>query len=127
MTDKLIVLVTCANKTEAMRIAGAAVKAHLAACVNVLSMPVDSVYRWKGKVERAKEVLLLMKTSQKKLPQLRDTVTRLHSYAVPEFIAVPVAAGSRAYLRWLDECLAEPRQARRKTGASKRRVHHGES
>jgi len=113
MTDKVVVLVTCANTREAKRIALATVEARLAACVNVLAAPVHSVYRWKGKVEQAREVLLLMKTSRTKLNALRAAVERLHSYDVPEFIALPISAGSPAYLRWLDECL-HPAARRRK-------------
>ena len=118
MTDKVVVLVTCANTQEARRIALAAVQARLAACVNVLAAPVDSVYRWKGKVEQAREVLLLMKTSRKKLSALRAAVERLHSYDVPEFIALPIAFGSRAYLHWLDECVGVSRRRKRTAGRS---------
>ncbi len=115
MTDNIVVLVTCANKAEARRIALAAVEARLAACVSVLGMPVESIYRWKGKVERASEVLLLVKTTRKKLTALRATVERLHSYDMPEFIAVPILAGSPTYLAWLNECLAAPGVANRST------------
>jgi len=66
---------------------------------------VISIYRWKGKVESAKERLLLIKTSRKLLAKLRAAVERLHSYDVPEFIALPVAAGSPAYLAWIEENL----------------------
>jgi len=113
LTDKVVVLVTCANSREAKRIAHAAVEARLAACVNVLAAPVHSVYRWKGKVEQASEVLLLMKTSRKKLAALRAAVERLHSYDVPEFIAISIAAGSPAYLHWFDECLQPAARGRR--------------
>jgi periplasmic divalent cation tolerance protein len=100
-----LVLVTCASATEARRIARAVVEARLAACVNILPGAVTSVYRWKGKVETASERLLLIKTSQKCLAKLREAVERLHSYDVPEFIALPIAAGSRAYLDWLGESM----------------------
>jgi len=113
LTDKVLVLVTCANSREAKRIARAAVEERLAACTNVLAAPLDSVYRWKGKVEQASEVLLLMKTSRKKLNALRATVERLHSYNVPEFIAISIAAGSPAYLHWLDDCLQPDARGRR--------------
>jgi periplasmic divalent cation tolerance protein len=113
VTDKVLVLVTCANTREAKRMARAAVEARLAACVNVLASPVHSVYRWKGKVEQAREVLLLMKTSRKKLNALRAAVEHLHSYDVPEFIAISIAAGSHAYLHWLDECLQPAARGRR--------------
>ncbi|MBZ5643692.1 MAG: divalent-cation tolerance protein CutA [Acidobacteriia bacterium] len=105
MTDKMVVLVTCSRAGEARRIARAVVEARLAACVNILPGAATSVYRWNGKVETAKERLLLIKTSKKKLAKLRAAVERLHSYDVPEFIALPVAAGSRAYMEWLEENL----------------------
>ena len=101
MTDKCVVLVTCASAAEARRIARAVVEARLAACVNILPGAVTSIYRWKGKVESARERLLLIKTSRKRLAKLQAAVERLHSYDVPEFIALPIAAGSRAYLAWL--------------------------
>jgi periplasmic divalent cation tolerance protein len=113
VTDKVVVLVSCANAREAKRIARAAVEARLAACVNVLAAPVHSVCRWKGRVEQASEVLLLMKTSRKKLRALRALVEHLHSYDVPEFIALPISAGSPAYLRWLDECLQPAARGRK--------------
>ena len=105
MTDKFVVLVTCSTAAEAWRIARAVVDARLAACVNILPGALESIYRWKGKVESARERLLLIKTSRKRMAKLRAAVERLHSYDVPEFIALPVATGSPAYLAWLDECL----------------------
>ena len=105
MTDKFVVLVTCANTREARRIARAVVDSRLAACVNVLPGSVTSVYRWKGKVETAKERLLLVKTSRKCLAKLQAKVEQIHSYGVPEFIALPIATGSRDYLSWLGENL----------------------
>ena len=105
MTDKLVVLVTCSSAAEARRIARAVVEARLAACVNILPGAVISIYRWKGKVETAKERMLLIKTSRKRLAKLREAVERLHSYDVPEFIALPISAGSRGYLNWIEENL----------------------
>lgn len=105
MTDKFVVLVTCANTAEARRIARAVVELRLAACVNILPGAVTSIYRWKGKVETAKERLLLIKTSRKKLAKLRTEVERLHSYEAPEFIALQVASGSPAYLEWVEKNL----------------------
>ena len=101
-----VVLVTCGSRAEARRIARAVVTQRLAACANLLETRVESVYRWKGKVEQAREFLLLMKTSKAQLGALEAEVKRLHSYEVPEFIALPIVAGSPAYLRWLGECLA---------------------
>jgi len=101
LTDKFVVLVTCGSTAEAKRIARAVVEARLAACVNILPGAVTSIYRWKGKVETATERLLLIKTSRKRLARLRAAVERLHSYDLPEFIALPVAGGSRGYLQWM--------------------------
>jgi periplasmic divalent cation tolerance protein len=98
-----VVLVTCGTLTEARRIARAVVTKRLAACVNIVLSPAESVYRWKGKVEKAREYLLLIKTTSKLLAGLESEVKRLHSYGVPEFIALPIAAGSREYLAWLGE------------------------
>ena len=105
MTDKCVVLITCSSATEARRIARAVVEAHLAACVNILPGAVTSIYRWKGKVESARERMLLIKTSRKRLRKLEATVEKLHSYDVPEFIALPIVGGSPSYLEWLEECL----------------------
>ncbi len=104
---KRVVLVTCASLSEARRIARSAVKARLAACVNIVRSPVESVYRWKGAVETAREYLLLIKTTRSRLSALEKTVRRLHRYEVPEFIALPITEGSRAYVRWLKENVAE--------------------
>jgi periplasmic divalent cation tolerance protein len=105
LTDKCLVLVTCASDREARRIARGVVESRLAACVNILPSAVTSIYRWKGKVESARERLLLIKTSRKRLAKLQAAILRLHSYEVPEFIALPIVAGSRGYLAWLDESL----------------------
>ena len=103
----VVVLVTCGSRGEAHMIARRVVTLHLAACVNVFESPANSVYRWKGKVRHAREFLLLIKTSRRRLAPLRAEVQRLHSYDLPEFIALPIVAGSPAYLRWLDACLRE--------------------
>ena len=100
-----VVLVTCGSIIEARRIANRVVRKRLAACVNILPGKVTSIYRWKGKVESARERLLLIKTSRKRLAKLQAAVERMHSYDVPEFIVLPIAAGSAAYLAWLEECL----------------------
>jgi periplasmic divalent cation tolerance protein len=101
----VVVLVTCGSRAEAQRIAREIVLRRLAACANLLEMPVQSVYRWKGKVEKAREFLLLVKTSARRLPALQAEVERLHSYDVPEFIALPIVAGSPKYMAWLGECV----------------------
>jgi periplasmic divalent cation tolerance protein len=97
-----VVLVTCASIAEARKIGRAVVEKKLAACANIVA-GVESIYRWKGKVEGAREVLVIMKTSETHLRELEREVKRLHSYDVPEFIALPILAGSKEYLRWIDE------------------------
>jgi periplasmic divalent cation tolerance protein len=103
LTDKFVVMVTCSSPAEAKRIARAVVEARLAACVNIVPGAVTSIYRWQGRVETARERLLLIKTSRKCLAKLRAAVEQLHSYDVPEFIALPIAAGSRKYLKWMGD------------------------
>jgi|ERR1700674_777813 len=103
-----VVLVTCGTLAEARRIARVVVTKRLAACVNIVLSPVESVYLWKNKVEKAREILLLIKTTAHLLAGLEREVKRLHSYAIPEFIALPIAAGSREYLSWLGDCLKLP-------------------
>src|SRR5712675_2839836 len=95
-----VVLVSCGSIAEARRIGRNVVEKNLAACANIVPS-VESIYRWKGKVERAREVLVIIKTNAKRLPELEREVKRLHSYDVPEFIVLPIIAGSRKYLAWL--------------------------
>ena len=102
-TDKIVVLVTCGSAKEARCIARALVTDRLAACVNVLQAPVESVYRWEGKIESAKEFLLLVKTSRRRFGAIQAAVRRMHSYDLPEIIALPVERGSKAYLHWISE------------------------
>ena len=96
-----LVLVTCGSLPEARKIAHAVVEKHLAACVNILTASVESLYTWKNKLERSREHLLLIKTTARRLKALETEVLRLHSYDTPEFLVLPVAAGSQTYLRWL--------------------------
>jgi periplasmic divalent cation tolerance protein len=103
MIDKIVVLVTCGSMKEARRIARALVEQGLVACVNILQAPIESIYRWKGNVESAKEFLLVLKTSRRRFAAVRSVVKRLHSYEVPEIIALPIASGSRDYLAWISE------------------------
>ena len=98
-----VVLVTCGSIIEARRIAGRVVRSRLAACANIVLGPVESIYRWKGKVETAREVLMVMKTTARRIEELEKEVTRWHSYDLPEFIVLPIEAGSRAYLNWVGE------------------------
>jgi periplasmic divalent cation tolerance protein len=106
--DSRVVLVTCGSIIEARRIASRVVRKRLAACVSIILGPVQSIYRWKGKVASAREVLILIKTNQKRLAELEKAVRRLHSYDVPEFIALPISSGSREYLAWMSESVKPP-------------------
>jgi periplasmic divalent cation tolerance protein len=103
MTDKIVVLVTCESAKQARMIARALVGRRLAACGNVVEAPVRSIYRWKGRVESAKEFLLILKSSRRRLAAIDAAVRKLHSYDVPEIIALPVMEGSRGYLDWIAE------------------------
>src|SRR5690242_12940926 len=102
MTDALVVFCTCENELQARHIADSLVEGRLAACVNILP-PLQSIYRWQGKVERAEETLLLVKTTRDRFSALRDRIGELHTYETPEIIALPVADGSEKYLAWLRE------------------------
>ena len=105
-----IVLVTCSTLTEARRIARTVVSKRLAACVNIILGPAESLYTWNGKLERAREYLLVMKTAAKRLSELEREVKRLHSYEVPEFIALKVTEGSASYLSWLSSSVRKSRK-----------------
>lgn len=101
MSERLVILITAGSREEADHIAHALVTEMLAACVNVLP-GVTSVYRWEGEVQRDQEWLLVAKSSRKVLDDLVRRVQALHSYDLPEIIALPVVGGSEAYLRWVD-------------------------
>lgn len=109
MTDKIVVLVTCGSAKEARKIARAVVEQRLAACANIVMTPVRSVYRWKGRVESAKEFLLIIKTTQGRFAALKAEIKRLHSYDVPEIIALPITRGAAAYLAWISDSVRPPR------------------
>ena len=104
MTDKRIVLSTVGSEEEARKIAHHLVEQQLAACVNIVPK-IESVYRWQGKVESSREYLLLIKTSSEKFPQVRDAIRELHSYELPECIALALEDGSPEYLQWVEESL----------------------
>ena len=99
MTDKIVVLSTCAAQADAERLARALVEGRLAACVNVVP-GVRSFYRWKGEIDSGVEFLLIIKTSRDLFPALRAEMEKLHPYEVPELLALPVVAGAENYLSW---------------------------
>lgn len=106
MTDKRIVLTTTGSEEEARKIARHLVETQLAACVQIIP-PVESVYRWQGKVESNREWLLLIKTSAERFPAARDAIRAMHSYELPECVAIDIADGSAEYLQWLGDSLPE--------------------
>lgn len=94
-----VVLVTTASETEAENLAIALLNERLAACVSIY--PIRSVYRWQGQIEKESEWQLAIKTDLKQFERLSEKIQALHSYAVPEIIALPIVAGSQSYLDWL--------------------------
>lgn len=98
----VLVLVTASSADEAQAIARMLVEERLAACVNIIP-GLRSLFRWQRKIEAAGEVLLLVKSRGELLPSITERVKRLHSYTVPEVIALPILAGSPDYLAWIDE------------------------
>jgi periplasmic divalent cation tolerance protein len=102
MTDKLLVLTTAGSQSEARKIAQSLVERRLAACVNIVPR-IQSIYIWKGKVEKAEEYLLLIKTVKPREEQVRAAIRELHSYGLPECIAISIASGSAEYLKWLSD------------------------
>ena len=101
MTDKRIVLSTAGSEDEARKIALHLVENRLAACVNIVR-GMESVYRWQEKVESNRELLLLIKTSAERVPEVRDAIRQLHSYELPECVAISVEGGSSDYLEWIE-------------------------
>jgi len=100
----IVVFVTAANMDEAKRISEGLLKEKLVACVNIIDN-VQSFFWWQGKIDNTKELLLVIKSKKAKLNAIIETVKSLHSYDVPEIIALPIIAGYKDYLRWIDESL----------------------
>ncbi len=102
MSEEIVVFCACGSEGEAEEIATELVTQRLAACVNV-SSPARSFYRWQGKVESAAEWLLSIKTTRARFADLASAISSLHSYELPEIVALPIVAGSVPYLKWLNE------------------------
>jgi periplasmic divalent cation tolerance protein len=102
MTDKVVILVTAANKKECRRIARHLVEAKLAACVNI-TQTIESIYRWEGKIVRDREYQLFIKSTRELFPEIEASVSKLHSYQTPEIICLPVIEGSRDYFQWVGD------------------------
>jgi len=100
-TDRIIVLIIAGSEEEAHKIADLLVNEKKAACVNIVP-GVDSLFWWEGKLDSARESLLLVKTKASLFPEIVEMVKRMHSYEVSEIIALPIIGGSEDYLKWLD-------------------------
>ncbi len=97
-------MVTTANKAEAEKIAQTLLKERLIACANIIN-PVTSFFFWSGKIDRAEECLVVMKSRRDLFAELAERLKGLHSYEVPEVLAIPIVEGSKAYLDWMSEVL----------------------
>jgi len=102
VTDKVVIFVTAASRAEGRKIARHLVETKLAACVNV-SQPIESVYRWEGKIAVEKEFLLTIKSSRELFAEIKSEIARIHSYQTPEIICLPIVDGSADYLHWISE------------------------
>ncbi len=102
--DYFIVLVTTSSNDEAERIAHELIERRLAACINIIN-GITSIYVWKGNVEKSTEALMIIKTRSDKLDELISNVRELHSYEVPEIVAIPIVKGFKEYIKWIDDVL----------------------
>jgi periplasmic divalent cation tolerance protein len=106
VTDKVLILVTASSRRECRKIARHLVELRLAACVNI-SQAIQSIYRWEGKLVDEREFLLLIKSTRELFPEVRKAILKIHSYAMPEIICLPIVDGSQAYLRWVGESVKQ--------------------
>ena len=104
----IVVLVTCPSRAVARRLATVLIHERVAACVNVVP-GIESVFWWQGRVDRSRELLLLIKTTLRRFEPLRRAILAHHPYDVPEIIALPIAAGHPPYVRWVVESVVAPR------------------
>jgi len=98
----IVIFATAMNMEEANKIAKKLVDDKLVACVNMVEN-VSSVFRWEGKVDEAKEVLMILKSRKDLFEKIAETIKSLHSYSVPEIIALPIIDGNQDYLNWIKE------------------------
>jgi len=98
----IVIFITAPNKKEAGHIAKKLIQKKLAACVNIIAN-IDSIFWWKAKVDSAKEVLLVVKSTKSKLAKIIKLVKATHSYDTPEIIALPIIGGEKKYLKWIDD------------------------
>jgi len=100
--ENILILITASSEDEAVKISRALVEERLAGCVNIIR-GIRSIYQWQGKIEDEPEVLMIVKTQRHLFPGLSKKVKELHSYTVPEILALPIVQGSTEYLSWLKE------------------------
>jgi periplasmic divalent cation tolerance protein len=104
LNNYIIILVTAKDKAEAEKVSQSLLKERLIACANIIN-PVTSFFHWSGKIDRAEECLIVMKSRADLFAQVVERVKGLHSYEVPEILALPIVDGSEAYLGWMGEVL----------------------
>jgi periplasmic divalent cation tolerance protein len=104
MSSYVIVIVTVANREEAVKIVRSLLEERLIACANIVG-PISSIFWWEGKIDEANEFLVLMKSHENHFRRLSEKVAEIHSYEVPEIIALPIIKGSPSYLEWLNASL----------------------
>jgi len=102
MTDSIVVMITCSSKREANKVKKVLLEKRKVACVNIIPK-VDSFFWWKGKIDSSLEVLLLAKTKKNMIKEIITLVKKIHSYEVPEIIALPIIGGNRDYLNWIEK------------------------
>jgi periplasmic divalent cation tolerance protein len=110
VTDKIVIMVTAASRRECRKIARHLVEAKLAACVNITS-GIESIFRWKGKLESSQEYLMLIKSTRQLFPEIKAAISKIHSYHTPEIIALLIIDGSRNYLQWVGDSVKKPSSA----------------
>jgi len=101
----IVIFVTASSRNEAKKIAKVLLKNKCAACVNIIA-GMKSLFHWQGKIDTAKELLLVIKSKQSKLSKIIKLVKSKHSYEVPEIIALPIVGGEKKYLRWINESVS---------------------
>jgi periplasmic divalent cation tolerance protein len=111
VTDKVVILVTVANRREGRKIARHLVESRLAACVNI-SQPMQSIYRWEGKLADDKEFLLIIKGTRELFPEIKAAILKVHSYTTPEIICLPIIDGSESYLQWVGDSVRKTSPAK---------------
>ena len=100
----LVIFITAPGRKEAVKLSKALLAKKLVACVNIVGK-VESFFRWKGKIDRSSECLLIVKSTKAKLGKITEVVKTLHSYEVPEIIGLPIIGGNKTYLDWIDDSI----------------------